>query len=140
MESLSDQQRNICREYGADFVPPVPGSKVGIALPDARSSPRPRRSAAADRDRLPVVSIYAGDERSDAADFYQPLCVEHLAEYCPFVLPLLALPPGWRFMADGQGFLGRVARRRNSAQGPWATIRLDHETSAVQSLLIVCLG
>ena len=103
MESLSDQQRNICREYGADFVPPVPGSKVGIARPTLGRVPV--RGV-----RLPPTEttcgwyIYAGDEWSDAADFYQPLCVEHLAEYCPFVLPLLALPPGWRFMADGQGF------------------------------------
>ena len=35
---------------------------------------------------------------SEAADFFEPLHVEHLAERLPEVLPYLALPPGWRFL------------------------------------------
>jgi hypothetical protein len=34
---------------------------------------------------------------SENADFFQPLHVCHLHEWCPSVLPYLALPPGWRF-------------------------------------------
>jgi hypothetical protein len=45
--------------------------------------------------------LWAGDEGSDDPDFYSPLCVEHLAERCPLVVPFLALPPGWRFLTDG---------------------------------------
>ena len=103
MESLTDQQRGVCREHGAAFVPPVPGTKVGIALQTLGRGP-------VHGIRLPPTAttcgwyIYAGDEWSDAADFYQPLCVEHLVDYCGFVLPLLGLPPGWRFMADAEGF------------------------------------
>ena len=103
MESLTDQQRGICRDHGAAFAPPAPGSKVGIALQTLGRLP-------VHGVRLPPTDttcgwyIYAGDEWSDADEFYQPLCVEHLAGYCAFVLPLLGLPPGWRFMADGRGF------------------------------------
>jgi hypothetical protein len=42
-----------------------------------------------------------GEECSNAPDFYSPLCVEHLAELCPLAVPFLALPPGWRFLTDG---------------------------------------
>jgi hypothetical protein len=61
--------------------------------------------------RIPVTGtvcgwyIHAGDEWSDDADFYQPMCVEHLAQYCKFALPFLCLPPGWRFLTDGQGYI-----------------------------------
>jgi hypothetical protein len=37
---------------------------------------------------------------SDATDFYQPLCVEHLADRCPLALGFLGLPAGWRFLTD----------------------------------------
>jgi hypothetical protein len=44
--------------------------------------------------------IWAGDY-SDDPDFFVPLHVEHLEEWCPLVLQFLALPPGWRFLTDG---------------------------------------
>jgi len=40
---------------------------------------------------------------SDAADFFAPLCVEHLRERCPEVLPYLVLPPGWSFAIERWG-------------------------------------
>jgi hypothetical protein len=48
--------------------------------------------------------IWAG-EYSEAPDFFSPLCVEHLDEYCADVLPFLALPPGWRFLFDRKGYV-----------------------------------
>jgi len=104
MASVTEQQRGVCRDHGTDFVPPVRGSKVGIALQTLGRLP-------IHGIRLPPTDttcgwyIYAGDEWSDADDFYQPLCVEHLEARCPAVLPFLGLPPGWRFMTDGQGFI-----------------------------------
>lgn len=41
--------------------------------------------------------IWAGEEMSEAADFFEPLHVAHLEEWCPLVLPYLELPAGWRF-------------------------------------------
>lgn len=40
--------------------------------------------------------IWAG-EYSDASEFFIPLHVEHLRDWCPFVVPFLMLPPKWRF-------------------------------------------
>ncbi|MCA9608752.1 MAG: hypothetical protein KC619_24280 [Myxococcales bacterium] len=42
--------------------------------------------------------IWAGEEMSQADDFFVPLHVAHLDEWCPEVLPYLELPPGWRFL------------------------------------------
>lgn len=45
--------------------------------------------------------IWAGGEPAVDPDFYQPLHVEHLAEYLPSVVLCLSLP-GYRFqIADG---------------------------------------
>ena len=39
---------------------------------------------------------------SDAPDYFDPLCVDHLLEKLPLVADLLGLPPGYRFLiADG---------------------------------------
>jgi hypothetical protein len=104
-ETLEDLQRRVCKAYGAEYTPPAPGSKVGIALQTMGRAP-------IHAVRHPPTAttcgwyIFAGDEWSDAPNFYQPLCVEHLAEYCKFALPFLALPPGWWFHTDGQGQYG----------------------------------
>jgi hypothetical protein len=45
--------------------------------------------------------IWCGEEFSDAADFFQALCVEHLLESLPTVVDFLALPPGYRFLLHG---------------------------------------
>jgi hypothetical protein len=103
-ESLQEIQQRICRTYGAGFDPPAPRSKLGLAIQTL--------------DRLPIKGIrldptettcgwyiYAGEEWSDDADFYKPICVEHLTQYCRFALPFICLPPGWGFMTDGKGFI-----------------------------------
>ncbi len=100
MIDLSELQRSLCREYGADFSPPTPASRVGIALQTLGRLPLHGL-------RIPEHSgangwyLWAGEDASEDPEFYQPLCVEHLAERCPIVLPFLALPPGWRFLTDG---------------------------------------
>ena len=119
-ETLEELQRRVCRAYGVEYVPPAPRSKVGIALQTLDR--RPIHSV-----RLPPTEttcgwyIFAGDEWSDDPDFYKPLCVEHMPEYCKFALPFLGLPPGWRFHTDGKGdygasFDGRVLRQEQDAQ------------------------
>lgn len=97
-------QAQLCHEYGVKPVSPRPGSKVGIALQTLHLVP-------VHGVRLPPTDstngwyIFAGEEPSAADDFYQPVCVEHLPEFCPTAVPFLALPPGWRFMTDGAGFV-----------------------------------
>jgi hypothetical protein len=46
--------------------------------------------------------IWGGEAEpaEQADDFFQPLHVEHLYEWCPEILPYLALPPGWGVIVD----------------------------------------
>ena len=99
---VSRQQRDLCHRYGADFVPSPPNLKVGIAR-NVRDGILPinglRHPAAGDTTGW---YIWAGDELSDDPDFFLPLHVEHLVEWCPDALRFLGLPPGWRFLVAGE--------------------------------------
>ena len=103
-ESQYQAQHRICRTYGAAFDPPLPGTKVGVAIQTLDRTPlhgvrlRPTETTCG-------WFVHAGDECSDTPDFYQPLCVEHLVEYCQLAIPFLCLPAGWRFTTDAQGFI-----------------------------------
>ena len=101
--SVFDLQKKICGKYGAEFDPPEPGSKLGIAIQTL--------------DRIPIYGvrelptettcgwyIHAGDWSAED-EFYKPLCVEHLFDYCELALPFIALPPRWRFITDADGYV-----------------------------------
>lgn len=93
--------RKLCAQFGAAFLPPLAGSRVGIAIQTLGRRPlngmrlEPAGSACG-------WYLWAGEELSTADDFFEPLCVEHLPQRCPGALPFLALPPGWRFLTDGE--------------------------------------
>ena len=43
-------------------------------------------------------------EWSDADDFFESICIEHVREYLPQVDPYLDLPSGYRFLIDGDRY------------------------------------
>ena len=95
-------QQALCARHDAPFLAVELGRKVGAAA-NLSTGLRPLNGL-----RHPPVGdttgwyLWAGEELSQADDFFQPLCVEHLETLCPQVLPYLGLPPGWRFLiADG---------------------------------------
>ncbi|WP_420585764.1 immunity protein Imm33 domain-containing protein [Ruegeria sp.] len=45
--------------------------------------------------------IWGGTELSDAVDFFLPMHLTHLESECELALKYLLLPPGWRFLTDG---------------------------------------
>ena len=51
---------------------------------------------------MPLVGTY-GQVRNYQidSDFFKPLHVEHLADWCPEIRKYLGLPPGWRFLIAG---------------------------------------
>jgi hypothetical protein len=78
-------------------MPPAPRSKAGLAI----------GSQDAGWPLTGIRHLPTGDtngwyiwwgEKSDAADFFDAMHVEHLADWCPEALPYLALPPGWAFV------------------------------------------
>lgn len=95
---MEENQKKICEKYGVDFVACDLSLKVGISK-NVRDGVRPLNGL-----RIYPVGdtcgwyIWAGEEWSDAPDFFVPLHAEHLDEWAPLVTPYLGLPPGWRFL------------------------------------------
>jgi hypothetical protein len=100
--SMLEEQRQICRRFGAEFVEAPEHLKVGIAS-NVRAGLMPlnglRHPPEADTTGW---YIWAGEDLSTEPDFFQPLHVAHLVEWCPPVLKYLGLAPGWRFLIDGE--------------------------------------
>lgn len=93
-----DSQHQLCRKYGVAHFPAPSDLKVGVArnvrtglLPLNGLRLRPEEGTTG-------WFIWAGEELSQDPDFFVPLHVAHLAEWCPAALPYLGLPPGWRFL------------------------------------------
>ena len=92
-------QQSLCSQYGSAFVPPGADSKVGIAL--ASLTKAPLNACVTLRREYPRLVYLAGKSLSQSPQFFQPLHVRLLAEYCPSLLPDLGLAPGWRVLAAG---------------------------------------
>ena len=93
---MPTEQLEICQRFGAEFMPPESGQKVGIALDSLGRAPLHAVRLAPENGTCGWY-IYCGEYSTDAA-FYQPLHVAHLDDYCPRIGPYLALPPGWRVL------------------------------------------
>lgn len=92
-----------CEFAGAVPLPPEPESKIGIALSTLGQRPinglrhRPHGDTCG-------WYIWCGEELSEAADFFSPLHVTHISEYLAEVVEYLDLPPGYRFLVDGDNW------------------------------------
>jgi len=94
-------QRDVCGRYGCEFVPVLGQEKAGVALSTLGLTP-------INGLRHPTSPgttgwyVWCGENMSDAPDYFDPLCVDHLLERLPLVSDLLGLAPGYRFLiADG---------------------------------------
>jgi hypothetical protein len=91
------EQEKICSKYRLQWVEAPEHLKVGIAE-NVKTGLLPINGL-----RHPPEGettgwyIWAGEEPSSDPTFFKPLHVEHLAEWCPAVVPYLGLPPGSRF-------------------------------------------
>lgn len=91
-------QITICERYQTEVVQSPGNLKVGISK-NVRDKTFPINGL-----RITPESdttgwyIWAGSEMSCEPDFFVPLHVEHLTDWCPDVIPYLGLPPGWRFL------------------------------------------
>ncbi len=93
------EQRRLCDKYRAPFDPPRDDEKVGISF-TVKDGLRPIHG-----QRFPKEGdtcgwyIWAGEDFSEDPDFFVPLHVSHVGEWCPEIEKFLALPPGWKFIA-----------------------------------------
>ncbi len=103
MPTTEATQIELCRRFGVPWVASPAHLKVGIAE-NVRVGLQPLNGL-----RHPPTGdttgwyLWAGEHLSTDPDFFKPLHVMHIREWCPRALPFLGLPPGWRFLtADGQ--------------------------------------
>jgi hypothetical protein len=95
-------QKAICTKYGFSFELASPTLKVGISL-NVKNNTEPIHAL-----RHPPSGdttgwyIWSG-EYSDASDFFNPLHLIHLEEWCPIILPYLGLPSGSRILIAEDG-------------------------------------
>ncbi|WP_295677207.1 hypothetical protein [uncultured Mucilaginibacter sp.] len=95
--NLIDEQNLICTRFGAPFHESPEHLKVGVSL-NVKDGIFPLNGLR----HLPKGDttgwyIWAGDY-SSAPDFFVPIHIYHLNEWCPQVLKFLGLAPGWRFL------------------------------------------
>ena len=92
------EQKRVCERFGAAFVDAPLDLKVGISL-TARQGDLPFNGLRHPPEKDTTGwFIWGGKEFSDDPEFFHPLCVEHLPDWCPMVIRYLGLPPGWRFL------------------------------------------
>lgn len=98
---IEEMQKEICKKYDAEFLCSQSDLKVGIST-NVREGMFPvnglRHPPAGDTTGW---YIYAGEVSSDDPDFYKPLHVEHIDDWCPQIKKYLGLAPGWRFLIAG---------------------------------------
>lgn len=94
----SKERELICMKYGSPLVETPENFKVGISR-NVKDGLWPINGL-----RHPVEGnttgwyIWAGEDFSTDPEFFVPLHVKHLEEWCPMVLKYLSLAPGWRFL------------------------------------------
>ncbi len=97
MGNIILDQKQICKRYGVDYVASPDHLKIGISL-NVKDGVLPINAL-----RHPLEGdttgwyIWAG-EYSDNPDFFKPVHVVHLQEWCPWIEKYLGLAPGWRFL------------------------------------------
>lgn len=101
-KELENMQKDVCKKFGVEFVPSPEELKVGVSL-NVKNGILPfnglRHPPEADSTGW---YIWAGEELSSSPDFFKPLHVKHIDDWCPQAKKFLGLPPGWRFLIAGE--------------------------------------
>jgi hypothetical protein len=93
---LAEAQREVCRRYEARPFSAPPGKKLGIARNIGENVQPINGIRHLPEGETTGWYIWRG-ELSDDPEFFLPLHVDHLKDWCPVVIPYLQLPPGYRF-------------------------------------------
>ena len=95
---VSVEQEKVCKRFEVEPVPSPAEAKIGVAS-NVRSGLQPINGF---RHQPEVGTtgwfVYAGEELSTDPDYFSPLHISHVQDWCPEIEPYLALPPGWRFL------------------------------------------
>jgi len=97
-EQINERQQDVCKRFDATFFGCDLNLKVGVSK-SVREGRRPLNGMRVQPEGDTCGwYIWAGEELSNAPDFFVPLHAAHLDDWAPLVLTYLGLPPGWRFL------------------------------------------
>lgn len=98
---MEDMQRKICQKYQADFTKVDSSLKMGIAR-NVKSKLKPVNGLRHNPENgTSGWYIWAGEELKKETDFFLPVHTRHVSDWNKDIEKYLALPPGWRFLIDG---------------------------------------
>lgn len=99
---LAEIQKEVCEKFGKNFEFASFELKVGIAL-NVKDGIEPinalRHHPEGDTSGW---YIWSGDYNNDS-DFFKPLHISHLEDWCALIMPYLALPAGSRVLIADNG-------------------------------------
>jgi len=96
-----NRQQELCKKYSVAWKPFNPKLHLGVA-DDIKSDPLNGLRHPPERGTSGWY-LWSGEYRPDA-DFFKPLCAEHLIKIRPEIIKYLGLPPGYRFQIDSKGY------------------------------------
>jgi hypothetical protein len=101
MSEISTQQREIFSRFGAEYEPLDLDLVLAISK-NFLSGVLPLNGLRHPREgHVCGLYLWAGEEWSDALDFFEVWRVNHLVERRPDIAKYLRLAPGWRFLLAG---------------------------------------
>ena len=87
-----EAQRALCARYGVPGIAAPAELKIGVAR-NVRTNLKPLNGLRHPPQADTTGWIWAGEEFSTSPDYFEPLHVAHLVEWCPLALKFLGLPP-----------------------------------------------
>ena len=102
MSTIDKLQKEVCLRNGSSFVLSEPTLKLGLALETIGQLPLNALRHIPEGNTCGWY-IWCGEELSLDPDFFKPLHVSHIKDYCPEFEKYMGLEPGWRvLLADEQ--------------------------------------
>ncbi|MCP9764141.1 immunity protein Imm33 domain-containing protein [Lacihabitans soyangensis] len=96
-----DKQKEICKNNNSIWKPINKKLRVGVSINLDKDPINGLRHPA--EKGTTGWFIWTGDY-SEADDFFQPMCAEHLLQQRPEIIKYLGLDIGFRFLADAKGY------------------------------------
>ena len=95
--NLSSIQKSLCERYNAPFLEADPNRMIGVSR-SVKEGVFPIHGLRHPPQGNGTGWFIWADEYSNDPEFFMPIHLGHLNEWCPDIIPYLGLAPSWRFL------------------------------------------